>query len=1341
MFNAYSHKPIQEKAIGFLLFLCVSCWNAFSSEEYGIFDHYTVNDGLISNRVFSLTTDKNGFIWASTDFGLEQFDGRKFTHHRKDDYPGLSREDFIFVHHLPNGNITAGGYNGLLVEYIPEKDTFLNVMPKEFNESFYKETLGIAYSPNGTQYVVTHAGIYTYDKKTNEYSSDNILFSVTKKLYVHSLYVDAKGRYWIGSVDSVVVKNADGSHAYTFKGDDASFIRAIIPIGGNKIAVASQKNEIWIFDDGEDNISEPTIVKTPFSCITTIIRDRNDRFWIPTDGDGLWYADKEISQNSTFTKLIPYNAQTSEVNKIYSIVEDNNGEIWFSTQNSGIWRYRRNNSSGIYTSSDFGFPPAVCTSFIEDEDHNIIVSVDGGGLYTISQKKKFKKLASFPNNNISDLTRSNNGYYYAATWGGGLFRYNPKNASVEVEKFSSIKSPCNSLFNINELSNGDLYVCTAGDGFYRKRKNENQWSRIWLNDTMSNVANKWMMLSYSDTPNAIWISSSSTLWLLKDDKVIPVTKDINNEKKLIPLQVFDMQGDGDGYVFGATNDGIKRISPDGVIEDLDFVPNVLYRILIKDNSGKYWAAGDSGIFIFNYKDKTCSKLPGNFSSVATNYFYYRAGYKASDGKLYFGTNVGYLCVDPKELSLETTIDYLSFASMSIGDKKVGVSEPPLNGTNLAQKTAIELPHGKTDVAFTIQIADFAIIDKAQCQYRLVGLQEDWHNVGPDGIIRFSYIPTGDYTLEVKAFRSNEKCEVKTISLKISILPPWWQTWWFITLCIIAAALLAFLIYKIRVRRLIDMKNELNEQVKLRTMELQSALKDKDSLISVIGHDLRNPMFAIVVALENWLKKETSMSDDAKHHLVEEVLKSAKTLQCEMLKLLNWAHSKQDDMVCKLQSIDIEHIVNDALLLSEELLKEKGISCKKDLAISQKAYADDRMISTVIRNILGNAIKYTNHGGSISIEAWDDEHEMHISVKDTGVGMPADVLAKIQSTDQTEIQSKNGTNNEEGTGLGINICKRYVQRNNGRFQAESKEGEGTCITIHLPIATTTPEAEPKIQVKPTERKQLSADIISGNVILVVDDNPLLCENMKTLLADFCEVVIANNGQEALDIIAEQDIDLILSDVDMPVMNGIELCSHLQEDESTRHIPLLFVSGRIEENDRLQGLSKGAIDYITKPFNQEELLIKLCSLFKHRDLLRSHILAKIMQGNEAEQTEETDNKEEVSAAEVENNPFLNKFMEVIKERYTDPKLSIDDLAEEMCVSCSTLLRRIKGVVGKSPGQLLGEYRLNEAMRRLKCEDESSVSDIAYSVGFSDLSYFSKRFKAYFGVTPTSAKTGEE
>ena len=319
-------------------------------------------------------------------------------------------------------------------------------------------------------------------------------------------------------------------------------------------------------------------------------------------------------------------------------------------------------------------------------------------------------------------------------------------------------------------------------------------------------------------------------------------------------------------------------------------------------------------------------------------------------------------------------------------------------------------------------------------------------------------------------------------------------------------------------------------------------------------------------------------------------------------------------------------------------------------------------------------------------------------------------------------------------MGLNICKQYIQRNNGTLQVESKEGEGTCITINLPISVAITDYQTETPSKTEPSNRIQEDIIEGNVILIVDDNPLICENMKSLLSDLCSVVIAHNGQEALEIVANQEIDLILSDVDMPVMNGIEFCTQLQKDESAAHIPLLFVSGRIEENDRLQGLSKGAIDYITKPFNQEELLAKLCSLFKHRELTRSHILESIMQ-NKDSQSEEEDAEGSDPAKE---NPFLNQFMDLIRQRHSDPDLSVDDLADEMCVSRSTMFRRIKTIVGKSPVELLGEYRLNEALRQLKSNETISVNEVAYAVGFSDASYFSKKFKAYFGINPTQARS---
>ncbi len=1317
----------------FLLFLFLGyCFGALQAEtEYGFFDHYTSKDGLISNRIFSIDHDKNGFIWIGTDFGLERFDGKTFKHHRKNDYNGILREDFLFVRCLPNGCIAAGGYAGLHVEYNPVQDSFRNVMPEEFKESFYKETMDV-YLHNDEQYTYSSAGAYIYDTETESYSSDNSLFKATQKLFVRSMYIDKKQRFWIGSMDSMLVFNSDGQKIYRYKPKEAcSFVRTILPLNDSLILVASQSSELWIFNTQHDTIQSPQIIHAPFDCITNIVGDDMGRYWIATDAHGLWYTDDFLSASPRFVNLIPFDALPDEIRKIYCIMKDPNGDIWFGTQNTGIWRYKKRNTTGVNYSWNFGFPSTVCSSFSEDDQQNIIIGVDGGGLYSVDAKYNIQSAIKFPNNNISGIARTSSGIYYVATWGGGIYRWNQQNGSYVRDALEGIDSPSNCFFGVSVTNGDEIFACSSGDGYYHKKEGDRLWKKVIPYDSITGNDNTWVMSVYDGGKNSHWILTTNSLWREENGQLVSYAQESSSLNKTNSFDITDIAPDTDGYLYATTNKGIMRFSPDKKEpEILEFVPKSYYRSIVKDDNGNVWIVGDNGIHMFNYNKKTCQKLPGNYSDVATFFFYLRSGYKASNGNLYFGTNGGYISINPNRLDFDTVIPYLSFSNLTIKGEKISTQSELLKNHPLSEISELELAYNKTNISVDVDIIDFSDLDRIQCQYRLVGLQNEWTELPNDKNIKFTYIPTGDYTLEVKAFRTNEKCEQKIISLPITVLPPWWNTWWF---RLILCALLLVAIYEIfqwRMRRLIRIKNELNEQVALRTLELQNALKDKDSLISVIGHDLKNPMFAIVVALENWLTKEKAMTDEGKRKLIVEVHDSAKSLQGEMLKLLDWALSKKDDLVCKPQDFDMEKVIDDAVQLTAEMMKRKNISFQKNCNLTHKAYADSRMISAVVRNLLGNAVKFTEMGGTIQIDVQERDGEMTMIVKDSGVGMSADTLTHLLSDEN--IKSSLGTDNEEGTGLGMKICKKYVLLNNGTFTAESQLGEGTSFIITLPCSEFLTVMEKATEIEENnDEKEENNDILSGNVILIVDDNPLICENMKMLLSDFCETLIAYDGKQALDIINENDVDLILSDVDMPILNGIEMCQQLQKDDCFSHIPILFLSGRTDESDRILGLKNGAIDYISKPFSHEELLAKLRSILKLRKQERTYLLARLMEGKT--EASEEEGEEEIS----KENPFVTKYMDLVREHHSNANLSVDELAEKLCVSRSTMFRRIKAVVGKSPVELLNEYRLNEAMRLLKAGDESSVNEIAYSVGFSDPSYFSKRFKAYFGVSPTQAK----
>lgn len=1304
---------------------------SLSAQEYGRFDHFSTADGLISDKVYSMACDTNGFIWMATDFGFDRFDGKEFKHYNRIEYPSLRREDVLITHIGDNNNIYIGGYYGLMAEYDQKRDSLFDKMPAIYDTlQRYEETEGFYEASDGRRFALTTSGVFLYDPTTQTFGSDNEIYQSTKEIYAKSMYIDKYGRYWIGSIDKYYIldKNARLIKACNPPSEGCGFISNIIPINDHQLLITNQTREMWIFDIKEDVIEEPTLFKAPFGNTIKVLKDKGGRYWFATDGYGLWYTDEAISPDVKFHNMRPYNSSGAEIRKIYSMTTDPKGNLWIGTRNSGIWCYRGNELTGLSFSKNYGFPKIACTGVAEDQNGNIVIGSDGTGVYFVSPDFRNIHLVELENNNVCSVSSLENGDILVPTWGGGTLIINGSNFKVHSENYQGISQACRSYFGANRYGK-NIYVGSAGDGLYQKL-GDSPWQKITLsNDTIEQ--NKWVFKAVEDPFGNLWVLTTTHLWKISEGKCENIKMEIYCDDKHTSVTLSDGICDQYGNFIATTDAGVIQVRAGSkYCELLDFTPICSYHSIQMDNNGIFWTSGNNGITRIDMGNKTCQILTDSRNNISSmRYFVFRSSFKDSKGKIHFGTNDGFVSLDPAHLTIDTTMSFMAFSDLYIGNHKVKRGSGPLEKHNLGEGELV-LAYNQTDITLLYDAIDYTEFDPIQYRYRLNGLKEEWTEISGKKSIHFSHIPTGNYTLIIEAFRNNKDCQPKQIELKIKVLPPWWESLWFKVLLGIAALLLIGGLILLRVRRLMASKRELEQKVNERTSELKEALNDKDRLISVVAHDLKNPMFAIVGALENLTSRETSLSEEERRRITSGTYDSAKALQNEMLKILDWAQSKKEDISCHPTDVDIQHTVINVTLLLANLLEKKGIQLIRENNVTHFAYADPRMLEAVIRNLIGNAIKFTPSGGTISILSWMDNKNVKIAVKDTGVGMNEAQVEALKNGGETVSQK--GTDNESGTGLGYKICKNYILRNNGSMDLESKLGEGTTITITLPASTRKIEIKEEYKID-DRKKETDYSILTGNTALIVDDNPLICDNLKTLLASYLNVIVANNGKEALSLAEQHMPDIILSDVEMPIMNGIEMSRVIDQTDSIAHIPLLFLSARNEDSDRLLGLKSGAVDYIPKPFSPEELLIKVCNILLNRQKTQNHLLTQMMKQSSEEEGETQSESSEKREEKV--NPFVKQFLAVIEKRYMESDISVEDIAKEMCLSKSTLTRRTNSIIGKTPLELLNEFRLNEALRRLKeADSETQISDIAYTVGFSDPAYFSRRFREYFGYKPS-------
>lgn len=1294
-----------KKIVCVITFLLACAVSAFANRvEYAHFSHFSTDDGMMTNKSESIAQDDRGFIWIATEFGLDRFDGSNFRHFSKENYPEIPRDNFLFVSHVGNGKIVAGGMNGLLVEYDPTTDNISNKMPSDFDKTYYKMTHGVSVDADGSIYAFTNGGLYIYDKEKQEFSSEHPAYNALSGAFIRSLYVDSQHRYWTGLGDGICVYGRNGGKLMEYKDDHSErIVNSICPLNNGDVAATTFSNQLWIFKSG--NINErPRVLNLPFNNATRIIQGKSGRCWFSSDGDGLWYTDDIQSEKPEFVNLRPYENEGETMKKIYTVIEDFNGDIWASTQNSGIWCYHTQQVRGISFSSEQGFSKHVCSDFTEDLDGNLIVATDGSGVFKKTENtfKQYKVGC----NNVLGIDCDKNGNMLLATWGDGLQSLNLTTGVSQLVKMEGIAS-FNNIFSICQMENGEKFCGSAGDGLYVTDANGKWTKRILADDSLAKMPNKWIY-KIVEKNGIRWILTTNTIWRVENGIYKAMMEDLATIKSVCPLSLMDIDCDEHSNLYVGTNEGVLRVASDGSeVKKITAIDSCEFRVVCSDGKGKIWFGGLGKVLWYDPIKNTSGSLPGYYGNMSKYLFYSRSGYLSKDGHVYMGTNTGYLCFAPNEIQVAKSIKFMDFSTFYISDQKQ---------YTLHNVSELTLKHNQTDIAIDIDLVDYSQTGAAALRYRLKGLNDDWKEMGKNRRISFNHIPEGDYLLEVEAKSATSFTSVQTLTMPLKVLPPWWNAWWCYLLEVALLAGIIFLVYRTKMRQQEAAKNELRQKVAERTEELNVALKEKDRLISVIAHDLRNPMFGIVASLDSVLSQE--MVNIKKSSLVD-IRNAASTLQGEMQKLLAWAQSNSSQFAVRLSDVDLKKSVENEIRLLNELFSAKNIEVATNIDYSYCAKADIRQLEVVVRNLLNNAIKFTKEGGKISVDGVELHNELMLSISDNGVGMTPEQLENLLSSEKHE--STEGTTGEKGSGLGFSLCQEYMKQMNGKITVDSKEGIGTTISLYFKKSNSKVNnnivSEEKTETTYTPQDDSA---LKDSVVLVTDDDEMVLKSIVAMLEPYATVLTAKDGSAALTIANTEQPDVIVSDVEMPIMDGFTLNKQLQASPETSHIPLLFVSARTEDEMRLEGLGTGAVDYITKPFSQKELLLKLQSIINVKRNSQNRILSTIVEPNSVEKNEEMD-------------PFLKRVIKVVEEHYSDSDFSIEVLASESAVSQSTLTRKVKVLTGKTPLEIITDYRLNMAHSLLTTE-RISVADVAYRVGFSDPAYFTRKYKQFFGRVPS-------
>ena len=1317
-------------------------------------NNYSIENGLSNNNVDCIIQDSHGFLWIGTWNGLNKYDGYSFEkYYSNKTINGLSDNWITTLFEDSFGTIWTGCSTGL--SYYNNKTNSFKTHLDVKNPSISSITEDLQHRI----WVSTSAGIFVLDGKTKKLIKT--LSNVQNQLFfdLEEMIVDTKGFIWIGCRNGLMIINPT-----TFK------VQKLIKLDWIKTIKFDSKGNIWCGSRTEGLF----VVDT--ANFTKRIYTHNSNIASSIGSNSIWniYIDKKqniwiVCQNGFLNKYNPQtdsfiknhdskiNSNTNEYKSITSVFQDFQGNLWLGFHRAGLYSIRKQSSafevyqSAIYNGKKIQFTNV--TSFAIGAGNSILFSTDGDGIFILNPIEKI--INQLPTNsmlasrNIITLYKSNN-TIWAATWGGGIAAINTQKNYAITNYIHAKQNPQSiSINNVKGLYMHDslLWVGTHGDGialFNTKKQLFYNYNTPHTNYMFNYKEPLWVNQIIVTKNGTIWISTFFGVYTYSQGKLIHYFHDANNSKSLSDNKVYSVFEDSRNQIWLITGNGINMFNnKNKTFENVSntFKLPIFPRSMAEDAHGKLWISSDEGVVVFSPNTKQI--ITYNHESLGIDGdFMYNASFKANNGCIYFGTTTGFIKCNPNYVKQSIGKVELVCRHLYINYNKVEnsffYSEMHISNVN-----TIELPYSKDVITIELAAVCLLQLNQIRYSYKLEGYNDTWIQLDKNRFITFSGLDPGTYSLRMKAVIDNESVQEKTLT--IIIHPKWWMTIWFKLIMILLVLLLLYFINNVRLNKqkklniLLKQKiyestkdlekanSELQQQyaiISTKNEELQVANDSKIKLFSIISHDLKNPLNAMLGISQMLIENFSNYSDEKKLQLVNSISTATKSITNLTLNLLNWSIIQTNTIKPSVGVYDISSIIHETVVLEIEIAKAKEIQVITNYNHSCSVLIDRIMIATVIRNIIQNAIKFTPNKGTVTIETFQNTNYIGVKISDSGVGMQQTLIESIHKSNSTFWSY--GTNNEKGSGLGLNIAKEFIHKNNGLFTIESIINTGSTFTISLPIGSSLEQTSTQSVCMYTDFEASNQPILKiakdyDTIVCIIEDNENVLALIENVFSAMYKTLTATNGKAGLDLILTHVPDIIITDIEMPKMSGIELIKELRKHPITNHIPIVILSSKDTDYNQIKGYHAGADDYVTKPFNKEILQNKVFAILEQRKRYLQHAKVRF---NSIQNQELPQSYDDI---------FLKKAIEHIELHYKDEQFSVEDIAKYMSISRVQLYRKFKTIAGINPQDFIKNYRLEKAVVLLKTK-KYRIADVAFAVGFNEPHYFSSCFLKHYGVTPS-------
>ncbi len=1345
------------------------------------FDHLSIEDGLSQSTVVCIVKDKTGFMWFGTSDGLNKYNGYEFDVYRFDPYDSTSvsdnkiyslyqdsdtvlwvgtrfglnyydRETDKFVRFYKNTDTNQNGLSGNFIRCINEDEdgniwigtigAGLNKYVKDENKFYHYETPGvennvtsIVNDPDGNLWIGTDArGLCYFNRTTEEFtyhSFNNKDQSASGKIYGQNLYQDNQNNVWVGT---------EGIGLYKFDIHEQRFT--------------------WFSHQDQNNVISNDIVKS-------IHEDDEGNLWIATDGGGLNIYNTKTEQTTQYIYDInDLNGISSDA--VYTVYRDNEGIFWIGTFGGGI-NIINPNKKRFYHYTQEGWNKnslshKAVLSFCEDSSGIIWIGTDGGGLNRFDPKKErfthFKhdpnKPGSISSNVITSIYEDSGHNLWVGTYSGGLNLFNRATGKFKTYKNNPDDPKSiinNNVWDILEDRNGNLWLGTLGglDRFDAKNREFRHFVMKEDNSYFSRVISL-----FEDSKGRIWVGGNQLGLLNKSTgqiKIFPYKNELYDGTTTYDVRC--IYEDKNGNLWIATEGaGLNLFDPENgkftAFTTKDGLSNNSIHQILEDKSGNLWLSTNNGLTRFSPETKKVRIYDDN-DGLQSNQFSYMAAMKDKSGRMYFGGLNGFNVFHPDSIHdnpYKPPVVLTDFIHFNAKENKNAV----LN-KHIHYAESIELPFKSV---FTLQFTalNYTSTEKNQYKYKLEGFSDEWINAGNQRTATYTNLDPGKYVFHVKGSNNDLVWNDNGTQLDIIISPPWWKTKAAYVLYIVLIILIfySFRSYLIGQQK---MKNDLIIK-DLETKKIEEVNQMKLRFFTNISHEFRTPLTLIMGPIENLMQNQ-KIDRHVKRQL-RLMASNAERLFRLVNQLMDFRKIETGNMQLRASRDNIVDFLKEIKDAFNDFAKKHRINYQFISSMDKiQMYYDHDKMDKVFYNLLSNAFKFTPDNGKISIlvnlvnKNERDNHRQYaeIIVQDTGIGISADRLPNVfdrfyQIGDSKKLKR---SIEQEGTGIGLALSKELIELHHGNIEVQSMEGLGTKFIIHLPVDAShlAPEQivhQPKEQSymhnqlykflsvdevteQETEQqldKKPDGDMPAPEKILLVDDNHEVREFLRVSLEPEYDVIEAEDGLAGLKMAKEEVPDLIINDIMMPGMDGVELTEKLKTDDITCHIPVILLTAKNTVEFKIKGLEIGADDYICKPFNVKLLKIRIRNLIDSRKMLQQKFRKDILLEPKEVTVTSSDEK------------FLTRAMEVVENHISDSNFSVMVFVKEMGMSRSVMYRKLEAVTGQSVNEFIRTIRLKRAAQLLSL-NEFTISEVTYEVGFNDPQYFSKCFSKQFGKTPSA------